>query len=46
MSVTDFMQAMSNPQADVHMQNVVRYPNGFMYNAGNNPFCQCAGFIC
>ena len=25
------------------MQGVVRYPNGFVYNAGNNPFCGCNG---
>lgn len=23
------------------LQGVVRYPNGFMYSAGNNPFCGC-----
>lgn len=30
-----------NLKSDVRMQNVVRYPNGFTYNAGNNPFCGC-----
>lgn len=23
------------------LQNVVRYPNGYTYNAGPSPFCQC-----
>ena len=23
------------------MAGVVRYPNGFVYTAGNNPFCAC-----
>ena len=30
---------VSNLEADVRMQGVVRYPNGFVYNAGGNPFC-------
>lgn len=28
-------------QLEQAMQGVVRYPNGFMYNAGANPFCGC-----
>lgn len=32
---------VNNLKSDVRMQNVVRYPNGFTYNAGNNPFCVC-----
>lgn len=38
-------QQMQDMRNDMRMQNVVRYPNGFTYNAGNNPFCNCAGFI-
>lgn len=30
-----------NLKSDVRMQNVVRYPNGFVYSTGNNPFCGC-----
>lgn len=26
-------------EADARMAGVVRYPNGFVYNAGGNPFC-------
>ena len=26
------------------LQGVVRYPNGFTYSAGNNPFCGCNNF--
>ena len=26
------------------MQGVVRYPDSFAYNAGNNPFCGCGNF--
>ena len=28
------------------MQGVVRYPEGFMYNAGSNPFCGCNNGCC
>lgn len=28
------------------MQGVVRYPEGFVYNAGNNPFCGCGNNGC
>ena len=28
------------------MQGVVRYPDSFSYNAGNNPFCGCGNYGC
>ena len=39
------MEDMQNRINQLELQNqlgnVVRYPNGFVYNAGNNPFCGC-----
>lgn len=39
------MEAMQNRINQLELQNqlqgVVRYPNGWTYNAGNNPFCGC-----
>jgi len=39
------MEAMQNRINQLELQNalqgVVRYPNGFTYTAGNNPFCGC-----
>lgn len=39
------MEEMQNRINQLELQgqlaNVVRYPNGFVYNAGNNPFCNC-----
>ena len=39
------MEAMQNRINQLELQNalagVVRYPNGFVYNAGSNPFCGC-----
>ena len=41
------MADMQNRINQLELQNalagVVRYPNGFMYSAGNNPFCGCNG---
>lgn len=38
-------EAMQNRinQLELHneLAGVVRYPNGFVYNAGSNPFCGC-----
>lgn len=28
------------------MNGVVKYPNGFVYNAGTNPFCGCGNTCC
>ena len=39
------IEAMQNRINQLELQNalqgVVRYPNGFTYTAGNNPFCSC-----
>lgn len=39
------IEAMQNRINQLELQNelqgVIRYPNGFTYNAGNNPFCGC-----
>ena len=39
------MEAMQNRINQLELQNqlagVVRYPNGFVYNAGQSPFCGC-----
>jgi len=39
------MDDMQNRINHLELQNqlagVIRYPNGFTYNAGNNPFCGC-----
>lgn len=41
----DKMEAMRDRIQNLELQNamqgVVRYPNGFVYNAGANPFCGC-----
>lgn len=34
---------VSSLEMDSRMYGVVRYPNGFVYNAGNSPFCGCNG---
>ena len=33
-------------QLDRALAGVVRYPNGWTYNAGNNPFCANNGCCC
>ena len=42
---TNRIDEMQNRINQLELQNalagVVRYPNGFMYNAGTNPFCGC-----
>lgn len=41
------MQAQINQlQLQNALAGVVRYPNGFMYSAGNNPFCGCNSNCC
>ena len=41
----DAMQARINQlELDKALSGVVRYPNGFVYNAGSNPFCGCNNF--
>lgn len=47
MMQTNEIQALrdkvSSLEMDSRMYGVVRYPNGFVYNAGNSPFCGCNG---
>ena len=44
---TNEMQALRDKVASLEMDNrmygVVRYPNGYTYNAGASPFCACNG---
>lgn len=37
---------VSSLEMDSRMYGVVRYPNGFVYNAGNSPFCGCSCNSC
>lgn len=39
--IQNLRDKVANLQADMRMQGVVRYPNGFVYNAGCSPFCGC-----
>lgn len=43
---TNRMDDMQNRINQLELRNelagVIRYPNGFTYNAGNNPFCSCS----
>ena len=45
MMMQDKMEAMQNRINQLELQNalqgVVRYPNGYVYTAGNSPFCSC-----
>jgi len=36
---------ISNLELHNALAGVVRYPNGFTYSAGNNPFCGCTGNV-
>lgn len=44
------MEALQAKVQSLELQNqladVVRYPNGYTYNAGPSPFCQCGGCGC
>lgn len=44
------IEALQQQVNQLELQNalagVVRYPNGFMYNAGVNPFCGCGNNGC
>lgn len=47
--IQDLRDQVQNLQLANQLQGVVRYPNGWTYNAGNNPFCGgnncgCGGF--
>jgi hypothetical protein len=37
----DMQNQINQLQLQSALAGVVRYPNGFVYNAGNNPFCGC-----
>ena len=39
--MADMQNQINQLQLAQAMEGVVRYPNGFVYNAGNNPFCAC-----
>lgn len=39
--MADMQNQINQLQLDQAMHGVVRYPEGFVYNAGNNPFCAC-----
>lgn len=42
--MADMQNQINQLQLDQAMQGVVRYPNIFAYNAGNNPFCGCGNY--
>lgn len=44
--MADMQNQINQLQLSQAMQGVVRYPEGFMYNAGNNPFCGCGNGGC
>lgn len=37
----DMQNRINQLELQNQLQGVVRYPNGFTYSAGNNPFCNC-----
>lgn len=37
----DMQNRINQLELQNQLGNVVRYPQGFVYNAGNNPFCAC-----
>lgn len=39
--MADMQNQINQLQLSQAMQGVVRYPDGFVYNAGTNPFCSC-----
>lgn len=39
--MADMQNQINQLQLQQAMQGVVRYPDSFAYNAGNNPFCGC-----
>lgn len=44
--MADMQNQINQLQLAQAMEGVVRYPNGFVYNAGNNPFCACNSTGC
>ena len=44
--MADMQNQINQLQLEQAMQGVVRYPNMFAYNEGNNPFCGCGNGYC
>lgn len=44
--MADMQNQIDALQLQNALQGVVRYPNGWTYNAGNNPFCNNSGCGC
>lgn len=44
--IADQAGQINQLQLQAALCNVVRYPNGYTYNAGNGPFCNCGGCGC
>lgn len=44
--MADMQNQINQLQLAQAMNGVVRYPEGFVYNAGNNPFCGCNNAGC
>lgn len=44
--IENMQNQINQLQLEQAMQGVVRYPNGFVYNAGVNPFCNCGSGGC
>ena len=40
--IADMQNRINQLELQNQLGNVVRYPNGFVYNAGSNPFCGCS----
>ena len=39
--MNDMQNRINQLELQNQLGNVVRYPQGFVYNAGSNPFCGC-----
>ena len=44
--MADMQNQINRLELSQAMQGVVRYPEGFVYNAGSNPFCGCNSYGC
>lgn len=44
--MADMQNQINQLQLQNALSNVVRYPNGWTYNAGTSPFCNCNGCGC
>lgn len=42
----DMQNRINQLELQNQLGNVVRYPNGYVYTAGNNPFCSCNNGCC